>query len=172
MTELLPVIKTFKKYKKQGMRYGMTLKDVFELELETYNRVQCCENFPRLISYNNVNFTITLENCGISIHRLKGMNMFHTIKLENVDDQVDKICKTLEEFHIAYLDLSPQNICYKDNQIFLIDFDKVVLDNKPKSKELETLYIDYTARVSPTSFKLTLKELVINPEWPQYKFKT
>jgi RIO-like serine/threonine protein kinase len=100
------------------------------------------------------------------------MNMFHTIKLENVDDQVDKICKTLEEFHIAYLDLSPQNICYKDNQIFLIDFDKVVLDNKPKSKELETLYIDYTARVSPTSFKLTLKELVINPEWPQYKFIT
>jgi tRNA A-37 threonylcarbamoyl transferase component Bud32 len=84
--------------------------------------------------------------------------------------QVDNICEGLKINNITYLDLDPQNICLKDNRIFLIDFDKAVIDKKPKSLFLETMYLDFLKTVSEESFKKTLLEVVINPQWPRYNY--
>jgi tRNA A-37 threonylcarbamoyl transferase component Bud32 len=170
MTDLEPVIKTFKKYRKRGIHNGMTLEEVFKLELEIYQRVSGLKNFPKLISSDESNFTITIENCGLSLHKLRHIDSSQ-INISNLDEQVDNICYGLKINNITYLDLDPQNICLKDNNIFLIDFDKAVLDNKPKSKILEDMYINFTKNVSENSFRDTLKEFVMNPKWPRYQYK-
>jgi len=169
MTELLPIIKIFKKYRKRGIHNGMTLEQVFDLELEIYNRLGKYDNFPKLISYDKNNFTITIENCGQSLHKLK-QNGRSKLVVPDLDEQVNNICQTLKIESITYLDLDPHNICYKNNTIFLIDFDKAVVDQRPKSDFLERMYLDFTRNVSEESFKKTLKEFVINPDWPRYQF--
>jgi predicted Ser/Thr protein kinase len=169
MIDLDPVTKTFKKYRKRGIHNGMTLAEVFGLELEIYHRLNGLENFPKLLSFDEINFTITIENCGLSLHKLRHIDSSQ-INISNLDEQVDNICRGLKINNITYLDLDPQNICLKDNNIFLIDFDKAVLDNNPKSKVLENMYINFTKNVSENSFRDTLKEFVINSEWPRYQF--
>lgn len=169
MTELSPVTKTFKKYRKRGIHNGMTIEQVFNLELEIYNLLGKYDNFPKLISYDKNNFTITIENCGQSLHKLR-QNGGSEIIVSDLDGQVNNICQALHNNNITYLDLDPQNICYKDHTIFLIDFDKAVVNKKSKSKFLESMYLDFTRNVSEESFKKTLKEFVINPNWPRYRF--
>jgi predicted Ser/Thr protein kinase len=162
-------IKTFKKYRKRGIHNGMTLNEVFELELEIYQRLAGLNNFPKLLNFDSINFTITLENCGMSLHKLRHIDN-SPIHIENLSTQVDNICEGLKINNITYLDLDPQNICLKDNRIFLIDFDKAVIDKKPKSLFLETMYLDFLKTVSEESFKKTLLEVVINPQWPRYNY--
>jgi len=169
MTELLPIIKIFKKYRKRGIHNGMTLEQVFDLELEIYNRLSKYDNFPKLISYDKNNFTITIENCGQSLHKLRQHDRSKFV-LPDLDEQVNNICQALKIESITHLDLDPQNICYKNNTIFLIDFDKAVVDQQPKSDFLENMYLNFTRNVSEESFKKTLKEFVINPDWPRYQF--
>jgi predicted Ser/Thr protein kinase len=170
MIDLSPVTKTFKKYRKRGIHNGMTLEEVFGLELEIYQRLNGFKNFPKLLSFDKINFTITIKNCGLSLHKLRHVDSSKII-ISNLDEQVDNICYGLKTNSITYLDLDPQNICLRDNSIFLIDFDKAVLDNKPKSKFLEDMYINFSRNVSESSFRNTLKEFVINPEWPRYQYK-
>jgi tRNA A-37 threonylcarbamoyl transferase component Bud32 len=169
MTELLPVTKTFKKYRKRGVHNGMTLEQVYELELEIYNLLNNYKNFPKLLSWDNINFTITIENCGQSLHKLR-QHEKSEIVVTNLDEQVDNICQALKVNNITYLDLDPQNICYKNKNIFLIDFDKAVVNQKPKSDFLERIYLDFIHNVSDESFQKTLKEFVVNPNWQRYQF--
>lgn len=170
MINLSPFIKTFKKYRKRGIHNGMILEEVFELELEIYKRLNGSKNFPKLLSFDKINFTITIENCGLSLHKLRHFNSSQ-INISNLDEQIDNICRGLKINNITYLDLDPQNICLKDNNIFLIDFDKAVLDNNPKSQVLEDMYINFTQNVPEKSFRDTLKEFIINPKWPRYQYK-
>jgi tRNA A-37 threonylcarbamoyl transferase component Bud32 len=169
MTELSPVTKIFKKYRKRGIHNGMTLEQVFDLELEIYNRLGKYDNFPKLISYDKNNFTITIENCGQSLHKLR-QNDRSKLVVSDLDEQVNNICQALKIENITYLDLDPHNICCKNNTIFLIDFDKAVVDQRPKSDFLERMYLDFIRNVSEESFKKTLKEFVVNPDWPRYQF--
>ena len=162
-------VKTFKKYRKRGIHNGMTLPQVFELELEVYQLLNNWNNFPKLISFDKINFTITIENCGQSLHKLRQINN-SKIVIPNLEEQVSNICQGLKNNNITYLDLDPTNICLKENTLFLIDFDKVVINDLPKSKILEEMYIEFKKNVSDDSIKKTLKEFVTNFDWPRYQF--
>jgi tRNA A-37 threonylcarbamoyl transferase component Bud32 len=160
--------KLFKKYKKNGTYNGMTANEVLDLELEIYSRLSKYTNFPKIISYDLNSITLTLEYCGESIHTLRENNCI--IDVENVDDQIDNICNSLLESKITYLDLDPHNLCIKDKTIFLIDFDKAVIDQKPTSNAINEMYLNFMKSVSSESFKKTMKEYIINPSWPRYQF--
>lgn len=169
MNEFVPVTKTFKKHRKKGLHNGLKLREVFELELEIYHRLNGYKNFPRLISFDKNNFTITIENCGLSLHKIRQVTN-PQFSIINLDEQINNICYGLKKNNITYLDLDPQNICFKNNSIFLIDFDKTVIDGNPKSRFLNEMYINFLVNVTEESFKKTLKEFIINPKWPRYQY--
>lgn len=128
----------------------LTIKEAFNLELEIYKRLSGNKNFPKLIRFDDNKFTITIEYCGNSVDKLK------SLKIDNLDEQINNILTTLEENKINHLDIheSGKNICYKDGIIYLIDFDIAVIDNKPLNKKLESILNSYKDR--------NIKELIKN----------
>lgn len=137
--------KTFKKYKNRERSNrtfnGIGVKDVFNLELTIYQRLKNCRNFPKLISADPINFTLTLEYCGESLKKIKKSNTEKLYLASNINDQISSIVNDLEKNNIQYVDVSLHNLCYKNGLIFLIDFDSAIIDDNPLSNERK-YYLD------------------------------
>jgi predicted Ser/Thr protein kinase len=111
----------------------LTKEQAFDLELEIYKRLDGEANFPKLIGYSAEKLELYLEHCGISFDKLPKTH------ISNVNEQIDHICDVLNKNNIQHLDMNPQgtNLCYKNNQIYVIDFDIACLDNKPLNDKIQ-----------------------------------
>ena len=142
--------KKYREYNPIRVYNDLTIEEAFNLELEIYKRLSGNNNFPKLIRFDDKKFTITIEHCGTSVDKLKSM------KIDNIDEQINNILNTLEKNKINHLDIhdSGKNICYKDGVIYLIDFDIAVIDNKPLNKKLKSILDNYK--------EVNIKELLKN----------
>ncbi len=124
-------LRKFKGY--HPIRYwnGLTIKQAFELELEVYNRLNGHKHFPKLLEINEKKYQLLLEHCGITLNNLP------VFTIPNLNIQINSIHESLESNNIIHLDIRNENICFKNENIYLIDFDIVVLDRKPLSKILK-----------------------------------
>lgn len=125
-------IRKYNKYNPKRIYNDLTKKEAFELELEIYKRVSGEKNFPKLINYDIDKMFLEIEHCGKSLDKLSKIN------IKNPNEQIENIDRVLKKYNIKHLDLhnSGKNICYKDGEIYLIDFDIAIIDNKPLSKKL------------------------------------
>lgn len=114
--------------------------EAFNLELSCLKRLQGIKNFPEVYSYNESDLTISMKHCGYSIRYFKKHNI--KINLPDIEEQVDNIVNNLKKHDIVYVDMnsSGKNICYDDNQIYLIDYDYCILDNIIVNSNFEKLY--------------------------------
>jgi tRNA A-37 threonylcarbamoyl transferase component Bud32 len=117
--------RVYKDRKKLLSWTGLTLEQIFDLELEVYKRVGNYDNFPTLISYDKSKTELIIEDCGASLDKIKT-----PFKIPNLEQQIDNIVSVLKEHNIVHLDLELNNICYKDGKIYMIDFERVVVDGK------------------------------------------
>lgn len=117
------------------------------LEVECLRRLtenfKCqCDNkyenhFPKLVSYDINNKSITMANCGETLVSLRKQKKF--IEILDYKEQCACISKNLKENGILHCDLNPigNNVCLneKTNCISVIDFDWVKVDGYMKSND-------------------------------------
>lgn len=144
--------KKYKSYNPKCPYNDLTIEEAFETELEIWKRLSGNEHFPKLLEFDEKNHTITLEHCGDSLDRIK------SLKIDNLDEQIDSIVRCLQKYKIVHLDMhdSGKNICYKNNKIYLIDFDIAVIDGNPRNEKLKSLFEKY----EENNFKKTIKRIV------------
>lgn len=151
--------------------HNLTYRQAYDLELECYTRISGKKNFPTLLDYDAKKMIFILEDAGKDLRSylkerkrfLKGSNTdFKKIdfKIDNLNDQVDNIINTLKINNISHLDCFKlgKNICYKDGNITLIDFNVAVLDEKPLTDSLNNLYNSYISNGSYEWLKIYLKK--------------
>ena len=149
------IIKNYSKYDSNSKRFGLAPYEAFDLELECYKRLSSYNNFPTLIDFDKTNLEIILEDCGIHLmsyfkskkRSLKRNENFKKIDIDisSVNFQIEKIIEALSNNNIVHLDVykSGKNLCFKNNRIYLIDFNVAVLDCAPLSTEINVLYQDF-----------------------------
>jgi hypothetical protein len=118
---------------------GYSGEVAFDIELECYSRLQNYPNFPSLVSFNKSKKTLELEHCGTSLDiLLDEVNILELIP--NLDNQLTNIWTSLEKENIKHLDLRPRNFTFKDNILYLIDFDVAIIDDKIITKKIESIF--------------------------------
>jgi serine/threonine protein kinase len=149
------IIKKYLKYDSNSTRFGLTSPEAFNLELECYKRLSSHDNFPTLIDFDKTNLEIMLEDCGIHLmsyfkskkRSLKRNENFKKIDIDmsSINFQIEKIIEALSKNNIVHLDVYKpgKNLCFKNNTIYLIDFNISVVDGVPLSSELNILYRDF-----------------------------
>jgi tRNA A-37 threonylcarbamoyl transferase component Bud32 len=149
------IIKNYSKYDPNSKKFGLTPSKAFDLELECYKRLSSYDNFPILIDFDKTNLEIILEDCGIHLmsyfkskkRSLKRNENFKKIdiNISLINFQIEKIIEALSNNNIVHLDVYKpgKNLCFKNNRIYLIDFDVAVLDHAPLSTEIDVLYQDF-----------------------------
>ena len=170
-------IKDYNKIKNKNY-HNLTYRQAYDLELECYLRISGKKNFPNLLDYDSKKMIFVLEDAGTDLRSylkkrkrfLKGsITDFKKIdfKIENLNDQVDNIIETLRSNNISHLDCFKlgKNICYKNGNITLIDFNVAVLDENPLTNSLSNLYNSYILNGSYNwlnmYFKKGLKKLIV-----------
>jgi hypothetical protein len=118
---------------------GYSLTDAFNIELECYNRLQYYSNFPKLISSDELEKTIELEYCGTPLDVLVSNHDILEL-IPNLISQLNDIWDSLNIAKIKHLDIQLKNFMFKDNTLYLIDFDIAVLDGELKSDEIRSLF--------------------------------
>jgi predicted Ser/Thr protein kinase len=136
--------KFLKKYNPIREFSQLNLHQAFYLELEAYRRLGTEPNFPSLIGYNEKDFTIDIERCGVS---LKDLKKGVTLSKNDLKKQISHISRALNKARVVHLDIceTGKNICFKDGCIYLIDFDLCVIDDKPLNSRVAELYHKYIA---------------------------
>lgn len=107
------------------MTYKKIAKTIkhFEIELKCYKRLSKFNHFPTLIKYNREDLSLTLSHCGNNL-----LTTSKKITNKEIIKQAKNISNTLKECNIIHLDLKPDNICVKENTIYLIDFGVACID--------------------------------------------
>lgn len=131
-------VKNYSLLNKKPERFGGGNEFLFETELEAYRRLKGQPHFPELIDYNREEHSLTLEHVGISLMRITVSRM--AVPMSDYIKQTETIINTLIDKKIFHMDMSDRNICYKDSQIFLIDFEGCVFDSTPANSELDKQY--------------------------------
>lgn len=108
----------------------------FKLERDVYTRLQGEKHFPKIISIDEQNCVLEIENTGNSLDKLQ------SIDVADIDKQIDEICESLKRCGVTHLDIHPdgKNITVKGGVLYLVDFDMAVIDEKPVSNKLECVY--------------------------------
>lgn len=135
-------IKNYSTLKRDPTRFGGGNNFLFETELEAYKRLSGLPHFPELLDFNLIEMSLTLSFVGQALFNVKKVD----IPDNNYTEQADNIVQTLKEKRIVYMDMSERNICYKDNQIYLIDFEGSVFDDTPTNAKTEELYNKFHSR--------------------------
>jgi serine/threonine protein kinase len=127
-------------------------RQIFDLEVESLQRLDSCNNVPQLIQANDEDLTIEMSYCGYAINRLKKQTNKRSLPgyampkkhIKRIDQQIQDLSDTLQDRNITYLDLNPRNICLTyEHNINLVDFGMVVLDDKPQGRVLTERYERY-----------------------------
>jgi predicted Ser/Thr protein kinase len=80
--------------------------------------------FPRLLSYNDDELKLTLSYCGVSLDKTSN------VSIRDRDNCIKNILYNIKNNNINKIDLKRDNICIMDNYVYLIDYDKVILNDK------------------------------------------
>jgi len=124
-----------------------TIQECYARELECLQRLQGMPGFPSIIAHRDNELIIEMENCGESL-----FNTWHEYNLMLYLDQANRICDALEKANIQYFfaglnkkpkkppiaynprsDFPLSNLCIKDGELTLIDFEMA----NPKGSYLE-----------------------------------
>jgi len=154
------VIKKFKKYKNGKTLNGINLESVYLLELEVYRRLSGYKNFPSLIDVDDEKFRLTLEWCGESLSDLRKKQIESLTLYLDLEYQITHIVSCLEKHNIQYVDISLQNICFKEGTIYLIDFDSVILDNASLSSEREEFLNKFNSNGKYEGLKINILQII------------
>lgn len=97
----------------------------FKQALEFYNEIKIYESlknypyFPKLISYDENSLSIKFEHCG----EMLGSQIEEIKKNKNLLlEQFLEINKILTDLDIIYVDFHLNNLLWKNNRLYLIDF--------------------------------------------------
>lgn len=133
-------------------RYGLSIKEVYELELECMRRVKGVPHMCQLVNYDRNSLILELEWAGNTLENIY-KNKLDGISKEDFIMQFEKAFKILEEHDIIHLDLGPNNICFKDNKITIIDFGHTIIDKNPTTETYHKFYNDFVNEGSYVSQK-------------------
>lgn len=120
-------------------RYGLTLEEIYNLELQCLQRVKDLPYMCQLVSYDEKLLTFELAWAGNTVEKIY-RDRLEGISKEDFIMQFNNMFELLEQCNIIHLDLCPNNICIENNKITIIDFGSVIIDNNPISKRYHKLY--------------------------------
>jgi len=121
--------------------FGLTKREIFDLEISCLNRLEDSYNcicgfgdgktqhFPIVIKTDDDEFKITMSYCGYDLENLpRGNNK----TIPSVKSQINCIINNLENAGVLHLDFRPKNFCFtpRTGTLVLIDFNIAVLKNE------------------------------------------
>jgi tRNA A-37 threonylcarbamoyl transferase component Bud32 len=131
-----------KNYNKKNLnKYTNVHKiDAFKTEVECYNRLSKYQNFPKLIDFDEKALSITLEHCGQALSEDSKSKKIKIPTILNFEEQIYNIWNALMTENVINLDIQLKNFTYKNDILYLIDFDIAVVDMIFNSKEIKEMY--------------------------------
>ena len=135
--------KVYKKnYDRKNLnRYSSVHKtDAFKTEIECYKRLSKYKNFPKLIDFDEKTYSMNLEHCGLVLGKDVTIEEIKIPTILNFEEQIYNIWNALTTENIINLDIQLKNFTYKNDILYLIDFDIAVVDMIFNSKEIEEMY--------------------------------
>ncbi len=120
-------------------------KNYWEDELECYKRFSNSEYVPRLIDSNELELSITTSFVGPSLFQLKEIHKVDII-VKDPMSQLKEFINECKKNKIIHLDFHPGNILLKDEKLFFIDFEKVIIDNKASTSKMYKRYQKFLGR--------------------------
>jgi len=157
-----------------------TIQECYARELLCLQRLQGTPGFPSIISHRDNDLILEMEDCGESL-----FNTWHEYDLTLYLDQANRICDALEKANIQYFfaglnkakqnfkriegynprsDFPLSNLCIKDGELTLIDFEMAnpvgSLFSEQLHPRLKALYDNY----NPDYFREFLLTGLRNPK--------
>ena len=120
-------------------------KDFWLDEIECYHRLKSCEQVPELISSNQEELSITTPYCGESLFILTAVKKNKNIPIDDPVSQIVNFINECKKNNIVHLDCHPGNVLVKDRKLYIIDFEKVAIDNKTSSAKCNKKYKKFIA---------------------------
>lgn len=133
-------IKDYKRDEHKGkLRYGLTLEEMYALELECLIRIKDLPHMCQLVSYDKELLTFELAWAGNTLEKIY-RDRLEGIDKENFIMQFNNMFEVLEYCGIIHLDLGSNNICIENSKITIIDFGCAIIDNTPVSNRYHQFY--------------------------------
>jgi predicted Ser/Thr protein kinase len=108
----------------------------FYNEIKIYNLLDNYDCFPKLIDYDENSLAIRFEHCG----EMLGSHVEEIKKNKNLlMQQFLEITRILEFLDVTYVDFHLNNLLWKDNRLYLIDFGPCCLGIPERPKKNPTL---------------------------------
>jgi predicted Ser/Thr protein kinase len=101
-------------------------RSAFATELKVYQRLEGADFIPKLINWDQNLWQIKIEHVGPTIFDLQKKNQ--RIYVPDLDQQLERAADFLESRNVVHLDAHRKNTCYRDGKIYLIDWEKAVID--------------------------------------------
>lgn len=116
----------------------------FYNEIKIYRSLNAYQCFPQLISYDENSLSITFEHCGEMLGSLAEEIKRHRNLLLQQFKEIDNILKTLD---IVYVDFHLNNLLWKDQRLYLIDFGPCCIGVPPYPKKNTSLGMKQMVRL-------------------------
>lgn len=129
------------------------VKGLFDHEVKNLESICYCDHFPKIIHKNNSEMSYLMSYCGDSFNKMKKKYSKDKIKSlipKNWEEQIKLISNTLDNENIYHNDICGNNICLKDNKIYLIDFvctqplNEKIQNNRTNYNDLHKFIKQYT----------------------------
>jgi predicted Ser/Thr protein kinase len=101
-------------------------RSAFATELKIYQRLEGADFIPKLINWNQNLWQISIEHVGPTIFDLEKIGQ--RIYIPDLDQQLERVADFLESRKVVHLDAHRKNTCYRNSRIYLIDWEKAVID--------------------------------------------
>ena len=147
-----------------------TLRDCYERELECLQRLQGKPGFPIIVKTVDEILAIEMENCGDTL-----LETWHEYDLTKFISQAHAICDELEKSKIQYFtamlngahnkgpDFPLNNLCIRDGELTLIDFEMANPVGSHLGERLHPRLKELYRNFSATEFRKFLIETLENP---------
>lgn len=99
---------------------GEPVEVLLKNEITILKKLEKYNNFPKIISINQEEYSYTMTYCGKNLADLKKKKKLKIPK--NYKEQIDNISNALTEINIYNNDIALSNICINNDIIYLIDF--------------------------------------------------
>jgi tRNA A-37 threonylcarbamoyl transferase component Bud32 len=107
-------------------------KDQFFTELEVYKRLDGLDFIPKLLDWDQNRWLITLEHVGPTVFELKKSG--RELLITDLDEQLERAADFLKQKDVVHLDPWARNTCVRDGKIYLIDFEKALIEPEKNYK--------------------------------------
>ena len=110
-------------------------KHIYLNEKNIYLKLKNENYIPNILYFDDKTLCIIIEDVGDSLRKIVRSNQRHLLP-KNLIFQLDFIMKDMyNKYKLIHGDITFRNLCVKNNQIYLIDFDK--------TKKIDILSFDY-----------------------------